>query len=239
MDQLRNFADERNTGFCVHCRGPSETRDHAPSKVFLDLPYPQNLPVHESCADCNEGFSKDEEYLACFLECVVANSTRPEDIQRENIRRILTSAPALAARIEKTKQVEPDAVGERVLWYPELDRVRHVVLKLARCHAAFELNEPQTEEPDLCDFKPLPLLSTKHRHAFEKVPGSGPGVVAGWPEVGSRALQRLLIVGDETYREGWIEAQRGRYRYLVATTDGVLVRGVIREYLAFEVLWRD
>lgn len=64
MDQLKNFGDERNTGFCVHCRGPAEY--HAPSKVFLDAPYPENLPVHESCLRCNVGFSQDEEYLACF-----------------------------------------------------------------------------------------------------------------------------------------------------------------------------
>jgi hypothetical protein len=236
MEQLRNFGDERNTGFCVHCRGPAETRDHAPSKVFLDAPYPENLPVHESCTECNAGFSQDEEYLACFLECVLAGSARPQDVRRETVRRILDRSPALAARIEKSKRVENDGSGERLIWDVEVARVRNVVLKLARCHAAFELNEPQTGAPEICDFRPLALLSAEQRSAFEAVSG---GSMTVWPEVGSRAMQRLLIVGDQAYQEGWIEVQEGRYRYMVAAEGGVLVRGVVREYLAFEVLWRD
>jgi hypothetical protein len=67
MEQLRCSGDDRNKGRCIHCGGPDETRDHSPSKVFLDEPYPENLPVCPSCLQFNNTLSIDEEYLACFL----------------------------------------------------------------------------------------------------------------------------------------------------------------------------
>ena len=85
MRQVPDYADERRKGFCVHCGGPYETDDHMPSKVFLDRPYPENLPVCPACATCNEGFSKDEEYLACLLECVLAGDTDPQKIGRPSM----------------------------------------------------------------------------------------------------------------------------------------------------------
>ena len=69
MQQLPNDGDQRNQGFCVHCGGPEETRDHTPSKAFLDRPLPENLPVAPACFACNNGFAADEEYVACLLEC--------------------------------------------------------------------------------------------------------------------------------------------------------------------------
>jgi hypothetical protein len=43
MEQLKSYADNRLVNGCVYCGGPEETRDHVPSRVFLDPPYPENL----------------------------------------------------------------------------------------------------------------------------------------------------------------------------------------------------
>lgn len=75
MDPKHLFVDERLKGSCVYCGGPPETVDHVPSRVFLDDPLPENLPVVEACRECNGGFSLDEEYLACLLECVMTGTT--------------------------------------------------------------------------------------------------------------------------------------------------------------------
>ena len=48
-------------------------------------------------------------------------------------------------------------------------------------------------------------------------------------------MHRLLVGAEGDYP--WIEVQPGRYRYLVATGPGILVRIVIAEYLAAEVAW--
>lgn len=81
MDHITNFGDERQTFNCAFCGGETESRDHVPSKVFLDKPYPEQLPVVPSCNDCNNGFSIDEEYLACLLESVKAGTTETNKIK--------------------------------------------------------------------------------------------------------------------------------------------------------------
>jgi len=105
MQQLRNYGDDRNNGFCVHCGGPSETVDHVPSKVLLDEPYPENLMAASACRKCNNGLSLDEEYLACLLECVIAGDTAPEKLQRAKIARILRENSSLLARFAYSTEI--------------------------------------------------------------------------------------------------------------------------------------
>lgn len=111
-----------------------------------------------------------------------------------------------------------------------------VILKLARCHVAFELNEPRTDNPEYVWFTPLSTLSQEARDEFE---GGGEGDLAGWPEVGSRAMQRLLVFDATAFQEddGWLEVQEERYRFRPYTDGDVGVRIVLRNYLACEVRW--
>lgn len=157
MQQLRCYGDDRNNGFCVHCGGPSETIDHVPSKVLLDEPYPENLMAAPACRECNNGLSLDEEYLACLLECVIAGDIAPEKLHRAKIGRILRANSSLLTRLQRART---DG-AEGPVWAAENDRVSRVILKLARCHAAFELNEPQLHEPSRLGFKPLSLMTEK------------------------------------------------------------------------------
>lgn len=48
---------------CVYCGEPSNTRDHVPPKLLYPKPRPSNLISVPSCATCNSGFSKDDEYI--------------------------------------------------------------------------------------------------------------------------------------------------------------------------------
>jgi hypothetical protein len=229
MRQLRSFGDEREVLSCVYCgNGPIESRDHVPSRVLLDEPYPENLPVVPACAPCNNGFSQDEEYVACLVECVIAGTTDPKAVTRSKVARILRERPALAARLAAARTVEQGGTVFGV----EDARVRKVVLKLARGHASFELHTPQTEEPSAIAAVPLVMWTEAQRRSFECGPST-----SIWPEVGSRAMQRL-VEDDGFGAEGWVVAQPGRYRYLaVATEAGPIVRIVLSEYLACEVHW--
>ena len=234
MDLVPNFGDDRQKGFCVHCGGPPETKDHAPPKVFLDMPYPHHRPTLPSCLQCNNRFSADEEYLACFVECVVCGATDPEGLNREKVKKALRRNAGLRGRIERSKKEGINGRGEKLLvWTPEEDRVREVVVKLARCHAAYELNEPQLAEPDHVGFWPLVTLSDEQRHHFETVEGE----LAGWPEVGSRALQRVTMVDGLPEVGGWLSVQDGRYRFMAVGSGSVIIRGVLSEYLGYEVIW--
>lgn len=111
--------------------------------------------------------------------------------------------------------------------------MRNVVLKLARGHAAYECSEPRLDEPESLSFVPFCAMSAEQQQLFETPPFEG-----GWPEIGSRAFLRTLIVESEAFLDsGWQVVQPGRYRYLVAHSGPIAVRFVLSEYLACEVVW--
>lgn len=230
MKQLRNYGDERQVAKCVYCAGVNNTIDHVPSRVLLDEPYPENLPGVPACFQCNQSFSTDEEYLACLIECTLTGSAEPKDLKRPKIKRTLQERPALALRLNRARR----ETARGVVFDVEADRVSHVLLKLARGHAAFELNEPQFEEPLSVNFCPLSLLPGGQREEFETL--SATPRLSVWPEVGSRAMQRILEEAD-IGPFGWITVQPGRYRYSATAGGGVIVRMVLSEYLAGEVVW--
>jgi hypothetical protein len=224
--------DERLIGMCVYCGAQPDTRDHVPSKVLLDEPFPPQLPVVDACASCNAGFSLDEQYLSCFLECVICGTADPSGLQRPNVMRSLNENPALKARIAASRRRNE---AGNLVWQSETDRVREVVTKLARGHVAYEMY-PKMEEPDEVAFAPLQVMSGHERAAFEDVTS---GTLAGWPEIGSRAFLRASGKNPDPFEQigDWIVVQPGRYRYSVVEAGGVLVQMVLSEYLACAVSW--
>jgi hypothetical protein len=162
--------------------------------------------------------------LACLLECVLAGEADPAKLHRPRIAKVLANNTPLLERLRKARS---DGDSGPV-WAVENDRVKTVVLKLARGHAAYEYNEPRLEEPDCISFKPIVTMDETERQAFE---GSDKTGLAAWPEVGSRAMRRLLVVGSDVYSEGWLVIQEGNYRFHVSQEDGLTVNIVLREYL--------
>ena len=245
MDQLTDYSDSRNKGFCIHCGGglgsDESNRDHVPTRGLLNSPYPENLPVVEVCRQCNSGFSSDEEYLIAFLGSVLSGSTRPDPVRFPAASGILAHSPRLGNRIDRSRTVQGNSWGDvEVLWEPELDRIERVLVKNARGHVLYEIGEPMLEPPSHVSVCPIQALTPRQLEQFENVPRG-----TGWPEVGSRMMQRAFIIhrpGDaqEVYFDGWQDVQDGVYRYAVAqVSDGILVRMVLREHLAAEVLWDD
>ena len=193
---------------------------------MLDRPYPENMSVVPACRPCNASFSPHEEYLACLLECIVAGTAEPNGIARPKVKRILKQKPALLKRLAATQSQSASS------FEVDVERVRAVVLKLARGHAAYELNEPRLDDPTAVSFNALADLSHDNLRAFENPP-----IADVWPEVGSRALLRLADDASLTANR-WIVVQDDRYRYLAAQTrGGVVVRLVLRGYLGCEAVW--
>ena len=144
-------------------------------------------------------------------------------VQRPKIARALEHSHALRARLDKARTVSGDGIAFGI----EPDRVKNVVVKLARGHAWVELAELPEGLPSHVLVVPLPLLDDRER--FEEPPQTGV-----WPEVGSRSMRRLAMNGGMA---DWIIVQPDRYRYLATVAPGILVRLVIREYLAAEIVW--
>lgn len=238
MDQLNCFADQRHKAWCIHCRQALSSlktnRDHVPTKKFLREPYPQNLPVVETCEECNESFSLDEQYTVAFLSAVVSGSTNPSSQIHPAGSRILSGNEKLRLRIDRSCNSYQTVGGDaRQYWQPEQDRIDHVILKNARGHAFYELGEPMVNETSMIWSRPLLSLSTSERESFEDREGG----FAVWPEVGSRMMQRLCSGND---LDGpWICVQDAVYRYSVIVDECVRVRSVIFDYLATEVVWKN
>ena len=241
MDQIQSFADDRLLRGCIYCEGPADTRDHVPSKCLLERPYPPNLPVVGCCDTCNQNFSRDEQYFVCLIESVLCGSTDPEKIRRPSVAKIMQDVPALRARIESSRT----EVDGYIAFTPEAERVKTVMLKLARGHAAFELSQPCRTEPDHFWCGLLSSLPQEVREEFDSVHFQQ---VLG--EVGSRNMQRLLVTQMTQQSEDgklhnigmiindWIDVQDDQYRYIAIEDMGVLViRIVVAEYLACEVSW--
>lgn len=240
MDRIEEFVDERQKSWCIQCGasigGVETSEDHVPSKGLLREPRPANLPVVDICTPCNNGFSADEEYLFLFLNCVLAGTTDPDGQDDPKVGRALRRHEKLRARIEHSRTEHQTVDGEtRLVWMPETERVNRVIVKNARGHAFYEYGEPMLRKPDDVWAAPLESLTAAQRNAFENIQGDG--MLAGWPEVGSRMMTRVMTGQD--LRDGWVIVQDGVYRYGVAQSGGILVRSVLFEYLASEVRWDD
>lgn len=243
MEYLNDYSDSRLKGGCVFCGGPEESRDHVPSRLLLDSPFPENLPVVPACWSCNNGFSRDEEYLACLVEAAAVGSTDPAQIRRKRVAKILRRSPKLRSAIDQGRTQE----GGLTHFAVEVDRVRNVILKLAHGHAFYELGRPVRTEPTAVASWPIHLMDDEEREAFD-----APHFPEMYSEVGSRGLQRLKVVQmtlqdpDGNQRAAgflmndWIEVQEGRYRYLaIDESDRFDIRLVIGEYMAAQVVWED
>lgn len=184
------------------------------------------------CRSCNESFSKDEEYLCVFLAAVISGDADPDPSLFASAAASVEHSPGLRERITRSQRHQLVLWGEpEILWMPDLDRVNRVIVKNARGHVLHELGEPVSDAPSEVGCWPVSRLTVDQRHTFESV-----SLGALWPEVGSRMMQRL--VGVDPLVDGWVEVQEGVYRYAVAQgSDELLVRTVIREYLATEVYW--
>lgn len=228
MEPLDNLGDERQLAWCVYCGGDTGTGDHVPPRVLLDKPYPTYLHQVRACRECNVGLSLDEEYVACLVDCARTGSVSVDGPHRERIKDIFRRKPALLARLAQAQR----HVNGQVVIEAEVDRVRNVVLKLGRGHAAYELNEPKREAPESVSFFPLTSMSLEDRLRFESPP-----YVTFWPEVGSRSMQRLVVADSSVYSV-WVDVQPGRYRFMTAVDELTIIRVVLSEYLACEVVWQ-
>lgn len=227
MKQFRCFGDQREIHFCAFCGGETGTRDHCPSKIFLDQPFPDNLPVVPACKQCNNSFSADEEYMACLIACVLSGTTQPNLIPRDRVAKILERKVSLRSRIKSSMSKKNDIT----FFAPETERIQNVLTKLAQGHSLFELYLPVHSKPDSISFFALSILDEQQQAEFELAPENNL-----FPEVGSRAMTRMFT-GVDVSKNGWIVVQPSNYRYLASQNSGIEIRIVINEYLGGIVKW--
>lgn len=228
MEQIRTFSDQRLDGLCIYCGGEPETREHVPSKILLEKPYPENLPIVSACESCNQGFSLHEEYFACLLECVLCGTTEPEQLNRTSIAKILEQKFKLRRQLEKARHI----INGQTHFELDFERINKIIKKLAQGHAKFENSETQFEQPTSIWFCPINLLSDSEIKEFfrnHEIPLI--------PEIGSRGFQRIHLNEQGNPQTNWKNVQNNIYSYSVANAPGLRVRMCIWNYLIAEVKW--
>jgi hypothetical protein len=248
---IEDFSDARQKAWCIHCgrviADLESNRDHVPSKSLLskgirkrgadydrgaddELGY---LPQVFVCRSCNAGFSADENYLLVVLHAVFAGTLYPNPETHPEAAGVLRSNRHVVRSLKRLPggealllhDVQPFTI------YPDMDRVKRIIVKNARGHAYHELGEPLLERPLHVGVLPLERMTDDQRNSFEAT-GSGLDL---WPEVGSRMTTQL--VSGEAMAGGWIVVEPGSYRYSIDWSNGVTVRTVVWEYLASETRW--
>lgn len=232
MKSIEFQSDERLLKQCAHCgasvAGNGANRDHCPPRAWLERPLPSHPPWVRTCRTCNSATASEEEYTTAFLSVVLSGTAVPEEQNHSPARKILSNKPAIRQAIDKSQIRDPNGTLE---WMPDFDKFARVIEKNARGHVCFELGYSQIGAVKSVHTIPLQNLSNEIRCAFE----TGPQL-ALWPEVGSRAMHR--IVSGVDLCGSWVVVQDGRYRYRVHE-DGQSVQSVIFEYLATDVIFED
>lgn len=94
---------------CIYCLGVADTKDHIPSRnLFPTGMGPKNPIIVPSCAKCNRGFSRDEEYFRLYV-CALAegHSIYARQVFFSQIKRSTWRKPGMALRFRKrTKLVD-------------------------------------------------------------------------------------------------------------------------------------
>ncbi len=220
MLQRPEYGEGHPERVCCYCGGYADTVDHVPSKVFLDEPYPDNLPVVPCCKKCNEQFSLDEEYVAVLFECVRLQTFTPKQFKREKIRKIVNHNPAI---LQTVKETVPPLLDGHFSIDPEKVRLKKVLTKLIAGHLRFEgLDQWFLHDAlDICFYQDV-HVNQNFYNRFHSPIFSGM-----LPEVGSRAL--IALVENGYAGSPWLTVQQGRYEYSVAP-DNSEVRIIIQDF---------
>lgn len=220
MIQRTEYGEGHPERICCYCGEWANTVDHVPSKVFLDKPYPENLPVVPCCKKCNEQFSLDEEYVAVLFECVRWQTINPEHFRREKVKKIVAHNPAILKTVRGTVRSLLDGHISVDL---ENARLNNVLKKLIAGHLRFE----GLDHCFLHDGVEISFYQDIHTDLGFCTKFHSPISSDLLPEVGSRALASL--VECENMSSLWFEVQPNHYEYCVAP-DNSEVRIILQDF---------
>ena len=225
---------------CVYCGAEAKTREHAPSKVFLNKPYPGDLPIVPACFKCNNSFSQDELFVAILIEKLKSNYYGSQyPLPADTLARLSVN-PKIASAIDNA------IVSNDLARFD--DRIKNVALKLAISHAVYELSEGYCAKDANIDYSFSNNMSIENREDFESAIVLNDKLL---PEIGSRAYERIMAMEvsaqsqeqpDQTVTVplmllDWVDVQESRYLYTCYNlSDAIVVKMIISDFLYVSVI---
>lgn len=214
---------------CIYCGRVAETREHVPSKTFLNEPYPDNLPTIPACYECNNGYSKDEKYISCFLDVLKSYVYIDYELKNSTITRLQEDI-GLKKMIREQIFIKDD----KAYFSVDDNKIKRILTKLARGHAGFELDYVKFDDVGIdVKYNFLFNLSKDYIKTF-----NNDSTYSLAPEVGSRGtyLIQNLDLSDAKMVAMWNIVQNEQYRYQVLyNKSNIIVKIVIFEFLYCEV----
>ena len=114
---------------CVYCSSDKGlTRDHVPPKCLIRSPYPADLLTVPACADCNNRYSRDEEYFRLVIVGLLCHTAEADSLFDGSISRSMDRRPSL----EELMFGSLEAAGSQVVLDIHYPRVFRVAEKIAR-----------------------------------------------------------------------------------------------------------
>ncbi|MGD6940973.1 hypothetical protein ACQCT6_02900 [Cytobacillus gottheilii] len=202
---------------CIYCGEAANTREHIPSKVFLEKPYPSNLYIVPACIDCNNSFSADELFLSIFISWKKHKYT----MNKHNVD------IDLSEKLKKHNETLKKIIRLLILDKNEevKQKVEKILYKLAIGHAVYELSEGFFRDSQ--NFE----TSIKYTFLEEMTPHevndfTTPFILNDYPlpEIGSRVYERIMVV---EYKQDYLHKLR------MLMLDWVDVQDDIYTYTAY------
>lgn len=231
---------------CIYCGEEAKTREHCPSKVFLQSPLPTDLPVLPACNDCNNGYSKDERFTFRVIELLYRYY---EELGEKNIE--INNGDT--KDIIEVKEYVNDFIKQRNRIFN--DRMGETFIKLAIGHAAYEISKGYYSQdwdgiPLYVTYVIKPLLSKEQWEGLEyaELIHNEP-----LPEIGSRVYRNVYVVQVplmdingksnkllEACFMDWTDVQDGNYKYIAFMHgDQIIVKIIIKEFLYAEIVFEQ
>lgn len=226
---------------CIYCGETANTREHCPPKLFLNNPYPNDLPVVPSCEKCNNGFSKDELYTKAFIEFYqnyCYNTPITVSLERKEVR--------------EAQQTFSNCINNKKIFFN--NRIGRILIKLSICHSTYELTEgyysntwkgvlecvsytfrPHMAQKDidnmndfiLMDNKLLPIIGSR---VFNKIYVLDP-VLLSLADSNIKHMPRVVM--------DWSDVQDKSYRYVCwLDRHNLYIRLVIKEFLFAQIVFK-
>lgn len=240
------FRRDRTT-YCIYCGETANTREHAPSRIFLYKPYPDNLIDLPACKKCNNSFSADELYSEVYIDSLKYLSGYSDSLTKENNLRIYKTTAFYDAQCTFKQYIETGKIALN-------NHLKRILTKLSICHCIYELSEGYSTGDKTISCESIEVFFRFNTRSDNIKEFLMPVMMNDkiLPELGSRVFDNIYVLepvlspvsGDEDKKIAfaimlWTVVQENNYEYVAWIQDDKFhVKIAIHNFLFSHVVFK-